>query len=126
MPRTPHRDFDPKAVKVLVAAYNEALDAIGLPHHPVGRSPKTPQDTVALSIIDLALTGETDPKRLLDAGTRSARSEARWLGREFAEEVSASSDAGTASARSPSEEWRDAFTLVTQAARAAAPDAARR
>ena len=80
MANTPNRDFDPEAVKVLVDAYTAAVNAVGLPQHPVGNLSGTQQWTIALGIMDLALLGETNPERLLAAGMRGAGSEEPSLG----------------------------------------------
>jgi hypothetical protein len=81
MTNTPNREFDPEGVKVLVDAYTAAVNAVELPQHPVGNLPGTPQWAIALGIMDLALLGETNPKRLLAAGMRGAGSEEPSLGR---------------------------------------------
>lgn len=56
--------FDPAAVELLTAAYNEAVDALGLPRRPEGNPAGSEQFKVAQRMISTALTGERDPARL--------------------------------------------------------------
>ncbi len=64
--------FDPDAVSVISAAFEETLSALGADRGDAMA------ELVAKRIVDLAQDGETEPARLRDLALRSARIRQHW------------------------------------------------
>ena len=76
MPPTEHDSFDPAEIAVLVGAFEDALQALGLPH----RQSDPATTLVAKIVIELAEHGETGPQRLRDEAVKQARKRLAWFG----------------------------------------------
>jgi hypothetical protein len=77
MPPNPEHDsFDPAEIAVLVGAFKDALQALGLPNRQ--NDPAT--TLVAKIVIELAEHGETDPQRLRDEAVKQAKKRLAWFG----------------------------------------------
>ena len=59
MTRVPNASYDPDAIKVLLAALDEAWDAL-----PPARQAAISKETLAQRILKVAANGERDPIRL--------------------------------------------------------------
>jgi hypothetical protein len=71
MPPNPEHDsFDPTEIAVLVEAFEDALQALGLPNRQ--NDPAT--TLVAKIVIELAEHGETDSQRLRDEAVNKRKS----------------------------------------------------
>ena len=71
MPPNPEHDsFDPAEIAVLVGAFKDALQALGLPNRQ--NDPAT--TLVAKIVIELAEHGETDSQRLRDEAVNKRKS----------------------------------------------------
>ena len=66
------QNFDPETVAVLVRAYEQAVDELGLPRSD-GDDPASPQRKVARRIILAARKGERRPEVLASFGVRALR-----------------------------------------------------
>jgi hypothetical protein len=77
MPPNPeHNSFDPAEIAVLVEAFEDALQALGLPH----RQSDPATTLVAKIVIELAEHGETGPQRLRDEAVTQAKKRLAWFG----------------------------------------------
>jgi hypothetical protein len=71
-----HNAFGPAEIAVLVGAFQDALQVLGLTNRQNGPAIKL----VAKIVIDLAEHGETNPQRLRNEAVKQARKRLAWFG----------------------------------------------
>jgi hypothetical protein len=77
MPLNPEHDsFGPTEIAVLVGAFHDALQVLGL----TNRQNDPAITLVAKIVIDLAEHGETNPHRLQDEAVKQSRKRLAWFG----------------------------------------------
>jgi hypothetical protein len=77
MPPNPEHDsFGPTEIAVLVGAFHDALQVLGL----TNRQNDLAITLVAKIVIDLAEHGETNPHRLQDEAVKQSRKRLAWFG----------------------------------------------